>query len=179
MSRIEFDAAQFKRAPVSEERALLEKARAGDEVAAATLLLRYEEGLLQDALVKSQVVLGQSMVTRHLALRALGAPKGRAKSVNVRMFFMGLDAKSKTSVKRDAAGRLALLAAAGVLLSEADAKAALRDRPVKLHRVEAKLVEHVQSQHRGASKEAALGYVRASFPAIPWDKRDEDVEYGW
>jgi hypothetical protein len=183
--RLAFDVEEFDRGPVKEEQDLLERAYAGDEVAIADLLLRYEDGKLQDTVVKTAVVLGQSAVTRHIAQRTLQpkGPNGRTEPVSPRMFFQGLDAKGKRGVKAnaDCDKRLAILMSNRVRLTQNDAKKALIDRPAKLHRVEAALIKYVQKMYRGASKDMARDYVRWSFPGLPWEQgRDEDISYeGW
>lgn len=181
--RLELDLRQLEGGPVEEERALLAKARNGKEIEAAQLLLRYEAGQLQDAVVKAAVVCGQSVVTRAIAVRALeNKPKGRARPITPRSFFVHIDAEGKRGVKGDPNKRLALLAEAGELLTETDALNALagKPQPIKLHRLEGVLVAYVKKKHNGVSDEQALSYVHRSFPNNPWlndGLRNADVTY--
>lgn len=175
--RLDFDFRAFALGPVEEERVLLARAQAGNEVAAAQLLLLYENGDLRDPVVKNTVVLGQGIVTRHIAMSTLGPPRGRALSINPRMFFMGVEAKGKTAKKTDVDTRLTILAQSGVRLPEEHIREALAGRPATLHRAEAALIRYVRKLYKGASEGAARTYVHGAFPEVNWELRDHPVAY--
>lgn len=103
-------------------------------------------------------------------------------------------AERKTGPK-SAAKLLELRHAYGITLTAADLRAALttnfdvttkkKEKP-KLPRedwqktlgeVEDELIAYVCRRFKGASEENAKAYVRDSFPNLPWDKPDEQVEY--
>jgi|SRR6185312_247007 len=175
----DFDLAQIDEALHGEEWALLKRAQADDEFAAAKLLLRYADGQLQNTVVRQVIALGHDQVIRRITAHALKAKggKGRALPVSPLMLFRGLDAKSPRGRKsRNGDEKLKLLIATKSWLTRGDLKEALANRPATLHRVETKLVEYVQAKFPGASPDTARAYVHQSYPGLPWEDRDAGVD---
>ncbi|MBT2145039.1 MULTISPECIES: hypothetical protein [unclassified Rhodanobacter] len=175
----DFNAAQFDGSMDGEECVLLKRAHAGDELAAAELLMRYTEGRLENTIVKQTISLGYDQVVKHIAVHALKSKgeSGRALPVSPRMFFNGLNASGTRGPKsRNGDKKLNLFLVNKAWLTRSDLKTALVDRPATIHRVEAKLVEHVQAMFPGASQDTARAYVHQSYPGIPWEDRNASVE---
>jgi hypothetical protein len=54
---------------------------------------------------------------------------------------------------------------------------AREDWPDTVEEVERELVAYVCHHFKGTEPQAALGYVRDSFPGMPWHQPDEFVDY--
>ncbi len=170
---------------VPEERALLNEARNGSEIAAAELLLKYENGTIKDPVVRNCIALGHTLVAKQLATAALRKKsKGRSETKTALNYFGNVSETGKRGKKPEADRRLQLLSAAGKRLTAEDVESALAQRsdvpnPLQIHRLEKMLAAYVRRSFcAGASEAVAIEFVQHSFPELPWEIRDAPIHHG-
>jgi hypothetical protein len=168
--------AELKKLCADMDLRLLERARCGDEVAAATLLLMYEDtGRMSSPELQQAVEQGLRSVAGMLARATLGPPTGKSPKVNSLMFFAGLDAKGKRGRKDTHDERFEALVTYDEALTRNDAAGVIASaRPFKVHQAQRALVRHIQQASKDISPESCAVCIRIAFPEIDWEDGEAD-----